>query len=62
MQLSHWIAVPAQQKSYLPTVNMLTNHTLRVGEIQKHSSVEHDYLKDGSGAQDPRSELWKSPG
>lgn len=26
---------------------LLTNHHCGYGQIQKHSSVEHDYLKDG---------------
>ncbi len=36
---------------------MLTNHHCGFGEIQKHSSVEHDYLKDGFWAMSRNEEL-----
>uniref|UniRef100_UPI0039A4C469 S46 family peptidase n=1 Tax=Ornithobacterium rhinotracheale TaxID=28251 RepID=UPI0039A4C469 len=36
---------------------LLTNHHCGYGQIQAHSSVEHDYLKDGFWAQDYASEL-----
>ena len=28
---------------------LFTNHHCGYGQIQKHSSVEHDYLRDGFG-------------
>ncbi len=36
---------------------MLTNHHCGYGQIQNHSSVEHDYLKDGFWAMDRNEEL-----
>ncbi len=36
---------------------MLTNHHCGYGEIQSHSSVEHDYLKDGFWAMSRDEEL-----
>ncbi|MGQ8337109.1 S46 family peptidase [Sunxiuqinia sp. A32] len=36
---------------------LLTNHHCGFGEIQAHSSVEHDYLKDGFWAQSKEEEL-----
>jgi len=36
---------------------LLTNHHCGFGEIQKHSSVEHDYLKDGFWAKSRDQEL-----
>ena len=36
---------------------MLTNHHCGYGEIQSHSSVEHDYLKDGFWAMSREEEL-----
>jgi len=36
---------------------LLTNHHCGFGEIQKHSSVEHDYLKDGFWAKTRDQEL-----
>lgn len=36
---------------------MLTNHHCGYGEIQSHSSVEHDYLKDGFWAMNKGEEL-----
>lgn len=36
---------------------MLTNHHCAFGDIQKHSSVEHDYLRDGFWAQTKADEL-----
>jgi len=36
---------------------LLTNHHCGFGEIQKHSSVEHDYLKDGFWAKNHEEEL-----
>jgi len=36
---------------------LLTNHHCGYGQIQKHSSVEHDYLKDGSWAMSREEEL-----
>ncbi len=40
---------------------LLTNHHCGFGEIQKHSSVEHDYLKDGFWALSRDQEL-SNPG
>ncbi len=40
---------------------MLTNHHCGFGEIQEHSSVEHDYLKDGFWAKSLKEEL-SNPG
>ncbi len=40
---------------------LLTNHHCGFGEIQKHSSVEHDYLKDGFWAKSRDQEL-ENPG
>ena len=40
---------------------LLTNHHCGYGQIQRHSSVEHDYLKDGFWAMD-RSEELPNPG
>jgi len=40
---------------------LLTNHHCGFGEIQKHSSVEHDYLKDGFWAKTKDQEL-SNPG
>ncbi len=40
---------------------LLTNHHCGYAQIQKHSSVEHDYLKDGFWAMD-RSEELPNPG
>jgi len=36
---------------------LLTNHHCGYGQIQKHSSVEHDYLTDGFWAKDMNGEL-----
>ncbi|MGE4586836.1 MAG: S46 family peptidase [Mangrovibacterium sp.] len=36
---------------------LLTNHHCGFGEIQAHSSVEHDYLRDGFWAQSFKEEL-----
>jgi hypothetical protein len=36
---------------------LLTNHHCGFGEIQKHSSVEHDYLQDGFWAMSRKEEL-----
>lgn len=36
---------------------LLTNHHCGYGEIQNHSTVEHDYLQDGFWAKDMASEL-----
>ncbi len=36
---------------------LLTNHHCGFGEIQKHSSVEHDYLRDGFWAKSKAEEL-----
>lgn len=36
---------------------LLTNHHCGYGEIQKHSTVENDYLQDGFWAKDKASEL-----
>ncbi len=36
---------------------MLTNHHCGYGQIQQHSSVEHDYLKDGFWAMSREEEL-----
>ena len=36
---------------------LLTNHHCGYAQIQKHSSVEHDYLKDGFWAMDRSEEL-----
>lgn len=36
---------------------LLTNHHCGYGQIQKHSSVEHDYLKDGFWAMTMEEEL-----
>jgi hypothetical protein len=36
---------------------LVTNHHCGYGAIQKHSSVEHDYLKDGFWALKPEEEL-----
>ena len=36
---------------------LLTNHHCGYGQIQKHSSVEHDYLKDGFWAMSCEEEL-----
>ena len=40
---------------------LVTNHHCGYGQIQKHSSVEHDYLKDGFWAMN-RSEELPNPG
>ena len=40
---------------------LLTNHHCGFGEIQEHSSVEHDYLKDGFWAMKRNEEL-SNPG
>ena len=40
-----------------PNGLMLTNHHCAFGEIQSHSSVEHDYLKDGFWAKSLKEEL-----
>jgi len=40
---------------------LLTNHHCGFGEIQEHSSVEHDYLKDGFWAMKREEEL-SNPG
>ena len=40
---------------------LLTNHHCGYGQIQKHSSVDHDYLKDGFWAMN-RSEELANPG
>lgn len=36
---------------------VLTNHHCGYGSIQKHSSIEHDYLKDGFWAMEMKNEL-----
>jgi len=36
---------------------ILTNHHCGLGEIQKHSSVDHDYLRDGFWAGSKKEEL-----
>lgn len=36
---------------------LLTNHHCGYGQIQKHSSVEHDYLADGFWASNHSEEL-----
>lgn len=36
---------------------LITNHHCGYGQIQKHSSIEHDYLKDGFWAMDRSKEL-----
>ncbi len=36
---------------------LLTNHHCGFGQIQKHSSVDHDYLTDGFWAMSPEEEL-----
>lgn len=36
---------------------LLTNHHCGFGQIQKHSSIEHDYLTDGFWAMSPKEEL-----
>jgi hypothetical protein len=36
---------------------MLTNHHCAFGDLQQHSSVEHDYLRDGFWAQTKADEL-----
>jgi hypothetical protein len=36
---------------------LLTNHHCGFGAIQSHSSVEHDYLKDGFWAKNKKEEL-----
>jgi hypothetical protein len=36
---------------------LLTNHHCGFGEIQSHSSVEHDYLQDGFWAMSRKEEL-----
>lgn len=36
---------------------LLTNHHCGYGQIQQHSSVEHDYLKDGFWAMNRSEEL-----
>ena len=36
---------------------LLTNHHCGAGQIQAHSSVEHDYLKDGFWAMSQKEEL-----
>src|SRR6056297_1188724 len=36
---------------------LLTNHHCGYGQIQSHSSVEHDYLKDGFWAMSKQDEL-----
>ena len=40
---------------------LLTNHHCGFGQIQKHSSVEHDYLTDGFWAMNKKEEL-SNPG
>lgn len=40
---------------------LLTNHHCGYGQIQRHSSVENNYLEDGFWAKD-RSEEFKNPG
>ncbi len=40
---------------------LITNHHCGYGQIQSHSSVEHDYLTDGFWAKDKKDEL-KCPG
>src|SRR3974390_3650726 len=39
---------------------LLTNHHVALGQLQKNSSAEHDYVKDGFYAETPDQEL-KSP-
>ena len=36
---------------------LITNHHCGYGQIQRHSSVEHDYLKDGFWAMSREEEL-----
>ena len=36
---------------------LLTNHHCEFGQIQKHSSIEHDYLTDGFWAMNKKEEL-----
>jgi hypothetical protein len=39
---------------------LLTNHHVALGQLQKNSSAEHDYVKDGFYAKTPEQEM-KSP-
>jgi hypothetical protein len=39
---------------------LLTNHHVALGQLQKNSSAEHDYVKDGFYAATPDAEM-KSP-
>src|SRR5271170_8004159 len=39
---------------------LLTNHHVALGQLQKNSSAEHDYVKDGFYAATPEEEM-KSP-
>ena len=39
---------------------LLTNHHVALGQLQKNSSAEHDYVKDGFYAETPEQEM-KSP-
>jgi Peptidase S46 len=39
---------------------LLTNHHVALGQLQKNSSAEHDYVKDGFYAERPEQEM-KSP-
>jgi hypothetical protein len=39
---------------------LLTNHHVALGQLQKNSSAEHDYVKDGFYAETPAQEM-KSP-
>src|ERR1039457_5210084 len=43
-----------------PNVLLLTNHHVARGQLQKNSSAEHDYLRDGFYAATPDQEM-KSP-
>lgn len=40
-----------------PQALLLTNHHCGYGQIQKHSTLEHDYLSDGFWAKDMKGEL-----
>jgi hypothetical protein len=41
---------------------LLTNHHCGFGEIQAHSSVEHDYLRDGFWAKSYKDRTYLNPG
>ena len=40
---------------------LITNHHCGYGQIQSHSTVEHDYLKDGFWARTRQEELPNKP-